>query len=361
MVIDRRRVATVGVVVMAVVLAGCAGDDGNGAATDEPTGTATPIATPGTTEEPTPEPTGTATETATETPTSEPTGEPVEVFFSVGDGSDCSEVQGFPRVPPNSVPGDEDSRVAFAFGELLAGPTPEEIEAGAGSFFSSETADAVLSVVVESDRLTLDLADVRLLLNNASTSCGSEALLAQLNATAFGRGDVQETLFRIDGSCATFANWLQRDCFVTARDGTQREVPTIGQASWSGCQPASTDSLDDGRWYGLVSDVGPDQLAFDLACWFVGTAAADAAAEDGEESPPPNDYYVRNDSDLLRTLTVAPGTTVRWLPEVGDPSSEETVDYATWATAQPGRDPVPGVWLDVEDGQVVDIQEQYVP
>jgi hypothetical protein len=52
---------------------------------------------------------------------------------------------------------------------------------------------------------------------------------------------------------------------------------------------------------------------------------------------------------------------VAWLPNPGDPASLEVVDYATWLAQQPGRDPVPGVWLDIEDVQIVNVDEQYVP
>jgi hypothetical protein len=103
------------------------------------------------------------------------------------------------------------------------------------------------------------------------------------------------------------------------------------------------------------------QLEFDLACWFTGNAAADAAAEDGEESPPPNDYYVRNANDMIRTLDVAGEAMVRWLPSAGDPSTEELVAYSDWLTGRAGRDYQPGVWLIIEGGAITDIQEQYVP
>ncbi|MGB5760454.1 MAG: hypothetical protein WBM50_26300 [Acidimicrobiales bacterium] len=103
------------------------------------------------------------------------------------------------------------------------------------------------------------------------------------------------------------------------------------------------------------------QIEFDLACWFTGDAATAAATEDGEESPPPNDYYIRNENNLLRTLTINPATNVAWLPDPGDPESTETVAYDTWLANQTDRPNRPGVWLDIEAGQVTAIEEQYVP
>jgi hypothetical protein len=62
----------------------------------------------------------------------------VDVFFSVGDGSDCAEVGSLSRAVA-----DDDGAVAGVFGELVAGPTEEEIDAGAGSFFSDETGSVI--------------------------------------------------------------------------------------------------------------------------------------------------------------------------------------------------------------------------
>lgn len=138
-------------------------------------------------------------------------------------------------------------------------------------------------------------------------------------------------------------------------------VSTNELASGSGCTPPSSDTLPDGRWYGFVDGAEVDQLSFDLACWFTGEAAALAAAEDGEESPPPNDFHIRNVNTQLRTLPVDPGAMVEWLPNPGDPASVETVVYSAWLDEQPGRDPIPGVWLEIENGQITGIEEQYVP
>ena len=325
------------VVALAVIAAGCGnGDDEAGATT-----TADIAATTATTTTDTTDTTGAPTSTTATT--IEPFEETVEVYFSSGDGSDCSEVEGFSRPLPDGADARE-----VAFAELVAGPTAAETDAGAGSFFSSQTADVLSSITLTDGLMVVDFIDLRPLLNNASTSCGSEALLAQLNATAFQFSDVDRVRYRIEGSCDEFANWLQGECSDTDRDGNQLDVPTNERASGSGCTPPPADDLPDGRWFGFVDQADPDQLSFDLACWFTGTAAAAAAAEDGEESPPPNDFYIRNGSDRLRSLPVDPGAAVDWLPNPGDPASAEKIAYDVWLNQQPGRDPIPGVWLDIE-------------
>lgn len=136
------------------------------------------------------------------------------------------------------------------------------------------------------------------------------------------------------------------------------------QAGGSGCTPGP-GRLPDGEWFGFVVGADEDGIEFDLACWFSGDAAVQAAAEDGEESPPPNDYYTRNDNELKRTLEVAGDAEVVWYPQLGDPSSETTTTYPRWILGiedrDAGREFLPMVWVEVKDGVVVKVREQWVP
>ena len=302
---SRWRRSVVGLLLALVVVAsGCGGDDdaGNGSAGQGTTTAGESTATTGGTTTAATATTGTSATTTSPTGTSDPVGQIVDVYFSVGDGSDCGRVEGFPRPVPAGA-----DRLELAFAELVAGPTAAEIEAGAGSLFSDETADVVRAITRTDGLVVVDFVDLRPLIPNASTSCGSMALLAQLNATGFQFDDVDRTRFRIEGSCDDFANWLQRECFDTARSGEQLDVPTNERASGSGCTPPDDGGLPDGRWFGFADEgAGAEELSFDLACWFTGTAAAAAASEDGEESPPPNDFHIRNASDRRRALTVDP-------------------------------------------------------
>lgn len=127
----------------------------------------------------------------------------------------------------------------------------------------------------------------------------------------------------------------------------------------SGCTPGP-GGLPDGNWYGVVLTTTAAEVEFDLACWFTGDDAVRAAAEDGAEAPP-NDYYVRNENDLVRTVPVGDDAEVTWYPDFGDPSTETTTSYAEWIDLIEARDFMPGVWLDVQDGDIVAITEQWVP
>lgn len=152
---------------------------------------------------------------------------------------------------------------------------------------------------------------------------------------------------------------------TTSPDTTQPSPPTttdsavVDEAEGSGCTPGPGE-LGNGDWFGNVTATTDTTVEFDLACWFTGDAAARAAAEDGEESPPPNDYYVRNVNETLRTLEVSSGAQVIWYPQ-GGPTGESTTSYPDWIQGVEERGFMFGVWLEVEDGTVVSIHEQWVP
>jgi hypothetical protein len=126
----------------------------------------------------------------------------------------------------------------------------------------------------------------------------------------------------------------------------------------SGCTPG-TDILPDGKWYGGVRVFDEEGISFDLACLYFGEAAEAAAAEDGEE-PPPNDYYVRNENEQVRMLSVAPDTPVTWYTS-GDPNDEETGTFTQWVEWLSTQESYYGIFVTVEDGNVTEIAEWWTP
>lgn len=130
-------------------------------------------------------------------------------------------------------------------------------------------------------------------------------------------------------------------------------------AEGSGCSPG-TDGLPDGLWFGFAVEAAGEAMGFDLACWFTGDAAIEAAAEDGAE-PPPNGYHVRNASGAIRSVPVEPSAVVTWYPDVGDPATELVIGYVEWASAVHARGIDLGIWITVEDGHIVEVLEQWVP
>lgn len=127
----------------------------------------------------------------------------------------------------------------------------------------------------------------------------------------------------------------------------------------SGCTPG-TEVLPDGLWFGVAHEYDENGIAFDLACWFTGEAAVVAAAEDGAESPPPNDYYVRNKNEQLRLLAVVQSVPVVWYP-TGDPNRPATGSYSEWITFLDTQQFRNAIWVTIADGTVTMIEEQWVP
>lgn len=182
---------------------------GTEGSTDEPTtpaepGTDEPAATP----EPDPagEPTATAAPepTATPEPTANPEG-PVDYdVYLLVDGGECDEV--VPRPRTSTVEG----VLGDAMTQLLAGPTDDEIAEGLGSWFSADTAGMLRAIEIDDGVARISFAtDLRTTIPNASSSCGSAGLLAQLDATATQFASVDEAVYSLDGDVAAFYEWLQ--------------------------------------------------------------------------------------------------------------------------------------------------------
>lgn len=177
---------------------------------------------------------------------------------------------------------------------------------------------------------------------------------------------------------------------ATACGGNREPAEAPGTASPTG-QPSPTSSptesptvtaepseipdaeLEDGTHFVFVRNVDPAARAvtFDLAYFLTGDEANEAAAEHGDETPVPNDYYIVNDNPRLRTLALAPTleiVLIDWnhccdrtfdgdLGVFATAVGEET-DVIVGDLVYRGHSPF---WLTVQDGRVVLIEEQYLP
>jgi putative hemolysin len=148
-------------------------------------------------------PTGQTSTGPSET-TATPEGPVTFNLYLLAPGDDCDQVLPFART----------STVEGALGEalslLLAGPTPEQDAAGMRSWFSPETAGMLRSVEVENGTATIGFAaELRSTIPNASSSCGSAGLLAQLDATVLQFDSVDKAVYSLDGDIPAFYQWLQ--------------------------------------------------------------------------------------------------------------------------------------------------------
>ena len=143
---------------------------------------------------------------------------------------------------------------------------------------------------------------------------------------------------------------------------------TVAPSTTAAAGPATTEpaELTDGRHPAYIKsvDAAGQTVTFDLIQFFTGEAATKAAAEDGEESPPPNDYYIRNVNSRLRTLPVKAGApiTVNVLAAqaTGSATKDVPVTLEKLASYFPNSG-TPPFWITVEQGQITEMAQQFLP
>jgi hypothetical protein len=121
--------------------------------------------------------------------------------------------------------------------------------------------------------------------------------------------------------------------------------------------------LADGRHPVILESIDPSRrtVTFDLIQMYWGDEATREAAKDHQESPPPNDYYIRNVNPKLRTLPAradAPITINTLAAWTGRTTKNVSVTLDRLATL-----PTDGAvfYLTVHHDQVVNIAQQYLP
>ena len=197
----------------------------------------------------------------------------VQVHFTRSGGA-CDATTPFPRevATPRVLAG--------ALEQLLAGPSAAERAAGARSFFGPDTAGMLRSVRITGGVAHVDFADLRDVIPGASSSCGSAALLAQLDATVMQFPTVQRARYAIEGSEATVSEWLQRGApgGVVATRGTLANRGAIRHLDGD---QATLRTVRVGRHHGF------DRVVFEFAGGVPGYAVryVPVARTDGAGAP----------------------------------------------------------------------------
>jgi len=129
----------------------------------------------------------------------------VAIFAPRGDpGRNCTRV--FPLSRTVRGP----AVLTGAMRALLRGPTAAERSRGYGGWFSQKTAGMLRSVRIANGVARVDFRNFSRIIPNASSSCGSALLLAQLDRTATQFPTVRRAVYSFDGSARAFYEWLQR-------------------------------------------------------------------------------------------------------------------------------------------------------
>ena len=153
--------------------------------------------------------------------------------------------------------------------------------------------------------------------------------------------------------------------------GDQVTTTTVLRDSLPSCPDAvdvSPAVFDDrqGAYAALVTEMDAGStLTFDVIQILFGEAATERYLADNpsETEGPPNDFYIVNENELLRSARLADDATV-WLvnleqdlhADVNLANPQELVEFVGSF-----EDPWPPYWLTFEAGEIVEVCEQYIP
>jgi hypothetical protein len=174
---------------------------------------------------------------------------------------------------------------------------------------------------------------------------------------------------------------------VTApRSPTGTTGPTTGPTGPTGSTGATGSSnpgcsgtpapatLADGTYFGFLEsiDVGSGVSGFDLACFYTGDEANEQAAARGDEVPVPNDVYIVNDNPSTRDVPVDPSVELLLIDWNACCETSPGAQLDAFASALGEQDLVEidgfryagglsPYWITIEEGQIVGIEEQFLP
>ncbi len=127
---------------------------------------------------------------------------------AAGGNNDCGVVYGVER----TVSARDQDIYHATLQQLFRGPTNAEKAQGYSSFFSSETGQILKSVKVVNSTAYVNLTDIRSIIPNASSSCGSAQLLSQIEETLKHDRKINNVIIAINGDPQTFYDWIQIGC-----------------------------------------------------------------------------------------------------------------------------------------------------
>ncbi len=205
-------------------------------------------------------------------------------------------------------------------------------------------------------------------------------VVAAFVAVLFGVGATYAILTRtIDAANQRLARLEAEKTDLSTRvEGLRSEIASASAAAArlaaAAANSTPTGTVTPAKQLCLVTNVtGSTSSQYTLTADYVqlltGAAAAKAATEHGDESPPPNDYYIVNDAKTLRTLELSKDASVLvldWGARTGTETTKITVPQ--FVNVMPGaaspQDPWKSAyfWITVDGGsRVTAVEEQYFP
>lgn len=153
----------------------------------------------------------------------------------------------------------------------------------------------------------------------------------------------------------------------TGSSGSSTTEEGAGATPTTAGTPGTTTAgaaLEDGRHFGFLQslDLGGRTIAFDLAEFYTGDEANAEALADGvisEGESVDDDYYIRNVNPLVRVVPLGSDVGVL-IVDCSGSGCVTTGGVLEDLQALAETRPVP-VWIQVDSGGVVAIEEQYQP
>jgi len=142
----------------------------------------------------------------------------IQVYFTTTkdnpDLKDCGKTAPVLREVPQ-----EKNKIELALQELFLGPTPEEKLAGyQPHWITKDTASYLKSIKVENGIAFVDWKDIRQVVPNASTSCGSATFLSSIDMTLKQFPEVKSVVHSIENNSQIFYEWMQMVCPEEAKN-----------------------------------------------------------------------------------------------------------------------------------------------
>jgi hypothetical protein len=232
-------------------------------------------------------------------------------------GDPCGEVFPVPRQV------DADDPVRATLEVLLEGPTEAEQQQGYGGWFSDDTADMLLDLEVVDGTAHVTFADLRQVIPNASTSCGSVTLLAQLDTTLLALDGIDDTRYAIADQAAFYA-WLQLP------DPDAPLPPPAPDADSDQAVEEPSDREDGSATPELRVDRIAEVIADELASAYGSPVEVEVTCDLTGPVRSGEVFVCEARSDQLPdtdwggiVVAVVDGTTVAWSPGTDNPGSTE--------------------------------------
>lgn len=186
--------------------------------------------------------------------------------------------------------------------------------------------------------------------------------------------DLEERVAELEAADGTETSEAAAD--VEDAQAESEEPPTVEEpaateaeeaAVAQGTAPAVVTERQPGLIVAIVGSPGAYTMRIDYVLFLSGAEAIAAATAHGDESPPPNDYYVVNDNPKIREFPIRSGIPVTVVTNADGTSDAEghTITLDEWVAALSG--PNGGAfratiyWITITDGTVTAIEAQYVP